>query len=110
MAQTVGFNRADAEAIVLSVSELATNLLRYAQEGSMLLATVEESDRRGIRIESRDHGPGIENLEHALQDDFSTRSSIGSGIPSVGRLMDDFSIESGPSGTLIVAQKWIPIH
>jgi serine/threonine-protein kinase RsbT len=108
MAQSVGFNLADAEEVVLSVSELATNLLRYAQEGSIILDAIEESHRRGIRIESHDTGPGIENVERALQDGYSTRDSLGSGIASVRRLMDDFQIESEASGTLIVAQKWIP--
>jgi serine/threonine-protein kinase RsbT len=108
MAQAVGFNPADVEAVVLSVSELATNLLRYAQNGLILLNTIEESDRRGIRIESRDTGPGIENVEQALRDGFTTGISLGSGIPSVRRLMDDFQLQSRPSGTWIVAQKWIP--
>jgi serine/threonine-protein kinase RsbT len=108
MARAIGFTSADAEAVVLSVSELATNLLRYAQEGSILLDTIEETDRRGIRIESRDAGPGIANVECALLDGYSTGIGLGSGIPGVRRLMDEFQLETGPSGTWIVARKWIP--
>jgi len=110
MARSVGFGPTDTESVVLSVSELATNLLRYAQAGLILLTLLCELERCGICVESRDTGPGIENLDHALADGFSTRGGLGSGIASVRRLMDDFVIESGPSGTVIVANKWVPDH
>lgn len=107
MARSVGFGPVDTEAVVLSISELATNLLRYARSGSILLDIVEGSGRSGIRIESRDAGPGISDIERALRGGYGRANSLGSGIASVRRLMDDFAIESGSTGTVIVTQKWI---
>jgi len=55
-----------------------------------------------------DKGRGIMDIEKALQDHYSTkRGSLGLGLPSVRRIMDEFEIESSPaSGTLIIARKW----
>lgn len=109
LARSVGFGTVDSEAVVLSISELATNLLRYAQSGSILLDAVEESGRRGVRVESRDTGPGIADIESVLRGGNSTARSLGSGIASVRRLMDDFFIDSAPTGTMIVTHKWIAL-
>jgi serine/threonine-protein kinase RsbT len=107
LARSVGFGPVDSEAVVLSISELATNLLRYARSGSILLDAIEESGRRGVRVESRDAGPGIFDIERALRGGNNTARSLGSGIASVRRLMDDFIIDSAPTGTKIVTHKWI---
>lgn len=102
-----GFSVDQVDDIVVAVSELATNLVRYATEGSLTLTLVHCSDRTGMLIQSLDAGPGIEDLQRALADGFSTGTSIGSGLPIARRLMDDMKIESSPAGTSIVAHKWI---
>lgn len=109
----VGFDRAVAEVVVLAVSELATNLVRYARCGVIVLSRLERAGefgsrtQRGLQIESRDVGPGIANLTEALRDGFSTGGGLGSGLPGVRRLMDEFEIASHPQGTTIVARKWL---
>jgi serine/threonine-protein kinase RsbT len=102
-----GLSPAHAEAVELAVSELGTNLVRYAVGGELLLAECEGPRGAGVRVESRDAGPGIEDLEQALEDGYSTGGGLGSGLPAVRRLMDEFSISSGPAGTTVVALKWI---
>ena len=97
---------ADAERVALAVSELATNLVRYAQEGTIVLSSVAGSAGTGIQVESWDVGPGIADLEQALEDGFSTGGGLGSGLPAVRRLMDEFTIATGPSGTRIVVRTW----
>src|SRR5215218_7951531 len=99
LAVSVGFGRDDAEAIVLSVSELATNLVRYAPGGEVLVAPCAQDACTGIAICSRDGGPGIADVELALRDGFSTGGGLGSGLPAVRRLMDDFTLTTGPEGT-----------
>lgn len=107
MATAAGFNRDESESIVLSAIELATNLLRYAPGGVIVLATLLD-DQRGtaLVIESRDSGPGIADVPQALEDGFSTGGGLGGGLPAVKRLMDEFEIESTPSGTRTVARRW----
>ena len=104
----VGFDRHDAEAILLAVSELATNLVRYAPGGELVVSVVSEASRAGILIQSSDPGPGIVDVELALRDGFSTSGGLGGGLPGVRRLMDDFTVVSSPSGTSIEARKWLP--
>jgi serine/threonine-protein kinase RsbT len=104
----LGFDRHDTEAILLAVSELATNLVRYAPGGELVVSIVLEANGVGILIQSSDPGPGIIDVELALRDGYSTSGGLGSGLPSVQRLMDDFTIVTSPSGTSIEARKWLP--
>jgi serine/threonine-protein kinase RsbT len=72
------------------------------------VAIVSEADgRRGIRVIARDEGPGIADLERALQDGYTTGGGLGLGLPGARRLVDDFSIESAPGrGTTVTLVKW----
>ncbi len=108
LAAFLGFGAADTGAIVLAVSELATNLLRYAKNGEIVLVPLERVDSVGIQIESRDVGPGIADVNRAMEDGFSTGQGLGGGLPGVRRLMDEFTITSGSTGTTIQARKWHP--
>ena len=108
LATHVGFGRHDAEAILLAVSELGTNLVRYAPGGELVVSVVSGANGVGILIQSSDPGPGIVDVELALRDGYSTGGGLGSGLPSVRRLMDDFTIDTSPSGTSIEAHKWLP--
>ena len=108
LARYAGFDRHDAEAILLAVSELATNLVRYAPGGELVVSVVSGANGVGILIQSSDPGPGIVDVELALRDGYSTSGGLGSGLPSVRRLMDDFTIDTSPSGTSIEAHKWLP--
>ena len=106
----LGFSRGDAEAVALAASELAMNLFRYAVDGEMLLRIVQDAGSAlpsGIEIESRDAGPGIVDTALALRDGYSTGGGLGSGLPSVRRMMDDFELTTGPQGTRIVARTWL---
>lgn len=106
-ATRIGFGREEAEAVALAVSELATNLVRYAPGGELLVTACSEGTRTGIAIESRDDGPGIADVALALQDGYSTGGGLGSGLPAVRRLMDDFALTTGPAGTRVEAHKWL---
>ena len=60
-----------------------------------------------VRIE--DDGPGIANIERALEDGFSTGRGLGLGLPGARRLMDRVIVESAPGqGTGVEMWKWIP--
>jgi serine/threonine-protein kinase RsbT len=104
-ARGIGFGAEATEEIVLAVSELATNLMRYAVSGTITLSAINCASG-GLRIESRDAGPGIADIALARREGFSTSGGLGSGLPAIGRLMDELTIESSPVGTLIVASKW----
>jgi serine/threonine-protein kinase RsbT len=106
LAEGLDFSRADVESVALAASELAMNLERYAHDGEIALRVVQAGDQRGVEIESLDAGPGIADPDLALQDGYTTGGGLGSGLPSVRRLMDDFELTTTSSGTRIVARKW----
>jgi len=108
LAAKIGFSRTDEVLIATAASELATNTLRYAQKGEMLLSQISCEGFLGIEIIASDQGPGIENIELALQEHYTTtKKSLGLGLPSVKRIMDEFRIESEVGkGTYVQVRKW----
>ena len=104
LARVHGFSGVNTERLVLAVSELATNLLRYAHEGEIILTAGAGDSHTAIEVESRDRGPGIPNLTRALEDGYSTGGGFGDGLPAVRRLARRFEIESSPSGTRVMAR------
>jgi anti-sigma regulatory factor (Ser/Thr protein kinase) len=106
-AREAGFSSQDVQAISTAVSELARNILKYAGSGEILLETLEESGRTCVQITASDRGPGIEDIDAALSDHFSSGGTLGLGLPGVRRLMDTFDIESSRGkGTRVVVRKW----
>jgi len=107
-AARIGFGTTERALIASAVSELATNILRYAGRGEILLRALRRAGRSGVEVLARDEGPGIEDLERALREGFTTeRGSLGLGMSSVRRIMDDFEVESSAGrGTRVRARKW----
>ena len=90
-----------------AVSELARNILKYAGSGEVVFSILNRDGTPGVEVTVRDRGPGIEDLERALSDNYSTSGTLGLGLPGVKRMMDEFKIESAPGqGTKVVIRKW----
>lgn len=108
VAKQQGFQPIDQARIATAVSELARNIFLYAKTGQVTITPIDDGKRRGIEIRCDDHGPGIPNIELAMQDEYSTSGGKGMGLPGARRLMDEFSIESTVGeGTRIVCRKWL---
>jgi anti-sigma regulatory factor (Ser/Thr protein kinase) len=99
---------ADERGIVGTVvSELATNILKYAGDGEVLLESLDADGRHGVSIQVSDQGPGIKNLEQALADGFSTSGTLGLGLPAVKRMSDSLTITAPiGGGTVIHVVRW----
>jgi serine/threonine-protein kinase RsbT len=103
----VGFSGSDLTVIATAISEIARNIVLYAGNGEIALNTVGQGVKRGIVVVARDAGPGIPDVERAMQDGFSTGKSLGLGLPGARRLMDEFEIVSEVGkGTTIIMKKW----
>lgn len=108
IAKEIGFDTNTAKMITTAVSELARNIIKYAGKGKIIITPLDEELRTGIEITCQDTGPGIANLEEAMQDAFSSSGTLGLGLPGVKRLMDDFEISSTVGkGTKVVIKKWL---
>jgi serine/threonine-protein kinase RsbT len=108
VAAAVGFSRTDATLVATVISELARNIVQYAERGEILVCPVERDGRDGVMIVARDVGPGIADVSRALQDGYSSyRGGLGLGLPGSRRLADEFEIVSEVGrGTTVTITKW----
>lgn len=108
LAQRLGFSGTDATLIATAISEIARNIVTYAGRGEIEIRPMFAGGRRGIEVIARDEGPGIADVELAMQDGFSTGNSLGVGLPGARRLMDEFEIVSRlGEGTSVTMRKWV---
>lgn len=103
-----GLSALDRAALGTVISELGTNILKYAEQGLICISRVQENSRQGILVEANDEGPGIADVDQALRDHFTTSNTLGLGLPSVQRMSDDLSIHSSlGEGTQVRALRWL---
>jgi serine/threonine-protein kinase RsbT len=108
LAVGIGFRGTDLTLIATAISEVARNIVIYAERGEIALSVLNGA-RRGIRIVAHDDGPGIPDVDLAMRDGFSTGKSLGLGLPGAKRLMDEFEIVSEVGkGTTVTMRKWVP--
>jgi serine/threonine-protein kinase RsbT len=107
LAEQLRFSSIDQVLITTAISELARNILLYAKGGQIFLARLNHHERKGIQVIARDRGPGIPDIERAMQPGYSTSASLGLGLPGVKRLMDEMFVESSIGvGTTVTVRKW----
>ena len=103
-----GASDLERSVVATIVSELGSNMLKYAERGTMELERLRTGDRPGVRITARDAGPGIADLALALTDHYSSGRTLGLGLPGVRRMADAFEIVPTPGGgtTVHVRKHW----
>jgi serine/threonine-protein kinase RsbT len=66
-----------------------------------------DTGREGIEVVASDEGPGIDDVERAMQDGFTTGTGLGLGLPGARRLVDEFDVRTRlGSGTSVRLVKW----
>ncbi|MFF8387604.1 anti-sigma regulatory factor [Streptomyces kanasensis] len=102
-----GFGIVDQTRVVTAASELARNAYVHGGGGTLEVRLLSPGGRRGLRLTVRDEGPGIPDVETALQDGYTTGSGLGHGLGGARRLVHDFQIRTAPGqGTTVVATRW----
>src|SRR3954462_5484276 len=97
----------DQTLLATAISEIARNITAYAVRGEVLIDVIRDGGRRGVRVVAQDDGPGIEDLEKALTDGYTTGGGLGLGLPGARRLVDEFDIQTAPGeGTKVTLVKW----
>lgn len=108
VARSIGFSSVETTLIITAVSEVARNIVEFAGRGQVLFGEIHEKGRHGMLIVAEDQGPGIPDVALAMQDGYSSRKSLGMGLPGARRLVDEFRIESSPGrGTRVTLRKWL---
>ena len=110
LAAAMDMTSTDQTLLATAISEVARNITTYAQRGEVRLSIVRDAGpptRAGIRVVAHDDGPGIEDLELAMQDGYTTGNGLGLGLPGTRRLVDEFELETASGqGTRIRLVKW----
>ncbi len=88
------------DTVIIIVSELATNILKYANKGKIKF----EINKDIVTIIAIDNGPGIKDIDLALKEGFTSGKSLGLGLPSVKRLSHKMDIETSSKGTKIIVK------
>jgi len=103
----LGFSLVDQTKIVTAASELARNTIQHGGGGAVLIESVNDGVRRGLRLTFEDHGPGIPDVGLAMKDGYTTAGGLGLGLSGAKRLSNEFSIDSAPGrGTRVVITRW----
>lgn len=107
LAERLGMSSNDQVVVVIAISEVARNIIEHAKQGEIIVSAVGRNSGQGISVVARDEGPGILDVERALQDGHSTAGGLGLGLAGAKRLMDEFQVLSQPGkGTTITMRKW----
>src|SRR5256885_14511949 len=105
--RSLGFGLVDQTKIVTAASEIARNTVDYGGGGEVLVESLSANARRGLRLVFEDKGPGIQNIDEALKDGFTSGSGLGLGLGGARRLASEFSVESRPGeGTRVSLTRW----
>jgi RNA polymerase sigma factor (sigma-70 family) len=108
VAARAGFTATELAVIATAISEIARNIVKFAKRGEVVVSVIAENERTGITVVARDVGPGIPDVERAVQDGYSTYGGLGLGLPGAKRLMDEFEIMSEVGkGTTVTMTKWM---
>jgi serine/threonine-protein kinase RsbT len=102
LARAMGFSPSDATLVAAAISELARNIVKYADRGELLIG---KDDDGMLFVVARDQGPGIADLETAMRPGYSTSGGLGMGLPGVKRIADSFEIVSNSGGTTVTMRK-----
>lgn len=106
LVKALGFNEMRQGEVGIIVTEMASNLVYHARDGTLLIQTIEQDQHLGIEIISLDKGPGIENISECLRDGYSTTGTSGNGLGAISRLSHCFEIHSEQMGTALLVQMW----
>jgi serine/threonine-protein kinase RsbT len=102
-----GFSLVDQTKLITAASEIARNTVDYGGGGTLLLETLREGARRGVRLTFADEGPGISDIERAMTDGYTSGSGLGLGLSGAKRLCNEFNIKTEVGkGTIITLARW----
>jgi serine/threonine-protein kinase RsbT len=94
----IGVSQDVIRRVAIASYEAEMNVVMYARQGKMRC----EIDTSTIKINVDDEGPGIENIEQAMKEGFSTATpemremgfGAGMGLPNIKRNSDVFEVSS----------------
>ena len=109
LALDLGFSLTDVTMIATAISEIARNITSYAGRGVVRVTVADRDGRKALVVRAEDYGPGIADIDRAMEDGYSTGRGLGLGLPGARRLMDRLIVDSKLGrGTVVEMWKWVP--
>ncbi|OBI98535.1 anti-sigma regulatory factor [Mycobacterium asiaticum] len=109
LALDLGFSLTDVTMIATAISEIARNITSYAGRGEVRVGVADREGRTALVVRAEDDGPGIADIDRAMEDGYTTGRGLGMGLPGARRLMDRLIVESALGrGTVVEMWKWVP--
>jgi serine/threonine-protein kinase RsbT len=109
LALDLGFSLTDVTMIATAISEIARNITSYAGRGAVRVTVADREGRKALVVRAEDYGPGIADIDRAMEDGYSTGRGLGMGLPGARRLMDRLVVDSKLGrGTVVEMWKWVP--
>ena len=106
----LGISGTDITRILTVASELTRNIYKYAGSGYMQWRLLNRNERQMIELQFKDSGPGIADIDQAMQPGYTTSKGLGMGLPGSKRLMDEMQIDSITGcGTTVTVRKYLAI-
>jgi serine/threonine-protein kinase RsbT len=102
-----GFSLVDQTKMVTAASELARNTFVFGGGGTATLEILEDGGKTGLRVTFQDSGPGITDIDQAMEDGYTSGAGLGLGLGGSKRLVNEFDIHSKVGeGTTVVITRW----
>lgn len=107
LAGAVDLGERHAADVAIIATELASNLVKHAVDGALLVRPIRHDDNVGVEVISIDSAPGMADLSAMYEDGRSTTGTLGIGLGAVARLAhrsEGFSVPG--RGSILTAQLW----
>jgi anti-sigma regulatory factor (Ser/Thr protein kinase) len=104
LARSLEFDEQAAGRVALSVTEAATNILKHAGRGEILLGVSHAGGGSFLDVLALDRGPGMASVDRCFEDGFSTAGSAGTGLGAIRRLASTLDVYSRPGGTALLVR------
>lgn len=106
-----GFSREFVKTITIGVYEAEINVVIHSYGGTVKV----EINDKFIEISFRDKGPGIESIDNAMTEGFSTASKYaiengfgaGMGLPNIKAVSDEMTLNSSKEGTNLIIRFYV---
>lgn len=106
-AQSMGFSIIGQTKLITAASELARNAMEHGGGGSVLVESLDQNNRTGLRLTFEDHGGGIPDIDLAMADGYTTGGGLGLGLGGSKRLVHEFAVLSRVGeGTRVTITRW----
>ena len=107
LSRRLGFDETRSGQLAIVITEAATNIVKHALEGEILLRALDDNGRKGVEIIAIDRGPGMGNVALRMEDGNSTVGTYGVGLGAIRRLAQEFDIYSlEGQGTVLMMVVW----